>query len=234
MRQTKHKSTKYSDVSNESGGFIRPICNRLEALLFAADRPLSESDLQCILISIVGELTISQINTALSELSTIYDQNCGIQLIHVAGGWQFRTNPEYGDLVRRMFQYRPPRLTQAALECLSAIAYRQPVTRAEIDALRGVDSSGVLRGLLERGLVIPVGRHESPGRPYLYGTSTEFLEYFGLKDLSELPMLADDLPNYEVKAETPVVDNTTANQQVEQLGEVDTMEPIEDDDGKER
>ncbi|TNE49904.1 MAG: SMC-Scp complex subunit ScpB [Deltaproteobacteria bacterium] len=168
-----------------------PLSGPTEALLFASDRPLSAEDIQRIFANADIRASLEQIQGALNEMHRLYsDSSRGMHLIEVAGGFQFRSNQQYTKLIRKLFQFRPPRLSTAALECLSTVAYRQPVTRSEIDAIRGVDSGGVLRSLIERRLIIVVGRHNAPGRPYLYGTSPEFLEFFGLNNLTELPNMA--------------------------------------------
>ena len=115
----------------------------------------------------------------------------GIRLVEVAGGYQFRTAPEHAEWVRRLFQQRPWRLTRATLETLAIVAYKQPITRAEIEAIRGVDVDSVLASLLARKLVKIVGRKDVIGRPLLYGTTRQFLEVFGLRDLAALPGLSE-------------------------------------------
>jgi segregation and condensation protein B len=115
----------------------------------------------------------------------------GIVLHEVAGGWQLRTAPEAADSVKRFLKVKPQRLTRAALETLALVAYRQPVTRPEIEDVRGVDSGAVLKALLERRLIKIMGKKEEVGRPILYGTSREFLEFFSLRDLGSLPTLRE-------------------------------------------
>ncbi|MER2562993.1 MAG: SMC-Scp complex subunit ScpB, partial [Myxococcaceae bacterium] len=115
----------------------------------------------------------------------------GIVLHEVAGGWQLRTAPESSDFVKRFLKVKPQRLTRAALETLAICAYRQPVTRPEIEDIRGVDSGAVLKALLDRRLIKIVGKKEEVGRPILYGTTREFLEFFALKDLNALPTLRE-------------------------------------------
>jgi segregation and condensation protein B len=115
----------------------------------------------------------------------------GIVLHEVAGGWQLRTDPGSAEYVRRFLRVKPQRLTRAALETLAIIAYRQPVTRPEIEEIRGVDCGAVVKALLERKLVKILGKKEEPGRPMLYGTTREFLEFFALKDLASLPTLRE-------------------------------------------
>lgn len=133
-----------------------------------------------------------QIAKALEKLSGVHREGVsGIVLYEVGGGWQFRTDPGSGEFVRRFLRVKPQRLTRAAVETLAIIAYRQPVTRPEIEDIRGVDSGAVLKALLDRKLIKILGKKEEVGRPILYGTTKEFLEYFALKDLSALPTLRE-------------------------------------------
>ncbi len=115
----------------------------------------------------------------------------GVELREVAGGWQLRTAPDLGPWLARLEVPRPVRFSRAALETLALVAYRQPTTRAEVEEVRGVDCGGVLKVLLDRGLVRILGKKDVPGRPLLYGTSRKFLEVFGLAGLGELPSVRD-------------------------------------------
>ncbi|MCC6272310.1 MAG: SMC-Scp complex subunit ScpB [Deltaproteobacteria bacterium] len=135
----------------------------------------------------------ADIQQALAELSQEYLDNParGILLGEVAGGWQFRTRPENAVILRQFFQPKPTKISKPSLETLAIVAYRQPVTRVEIDAIRGVDSGGVLKTLLEKNLVRIVGKKDEPGKPMLYGTTQDFLELFQLKSLQELPTLKE-------------------------------------------
>ncbi len=162
------------------------LANILESLLFASDRPLTLTDLK----RLVGERDGSKITAVLEELGA-RRQDSGIQLAQVAGGWQLRTNPENVPWVSRLLTGKPPRLSRAMLEALAIIAYRQPITRPEIDEIRGVDCGPVLKTLLDRSLVRMIGKKEEVGRPILYGTTPEFLRMFSLRDLSELPTLRE-------------------------------------------
>lgn len=175
--------------------FADPVCGAIEALLFAATRPLGIDELEDLLKVQEYDVQRQQVQDVIHMLAELYNQpGRGLKLQEVGGGWQFRTNPAYSLMVRQMLDPRTPRFTQAALEVLSIIAYRQPCTRSEIDAIRGVDSGGVLLGLRERGLVEVAGRSESPGRPYVYQTSPSFLEFFGLNDVRELPNIMGPPP----------------------------------------
>lgn len=133
-----------------------------------------------------------EIKALLLEIQAGYNQeDRGIELVQVAKGWQFRTKYEISQLIRDEIEAGPIRLSPSSLEVLSIVAYQQPVTRQKIDEVRGVDSGGVLKTLLEKGFLKLVGRSEEPGKPLIYGTSPQFLEVFGLQSLKELPSLAD-------------------------------------------
>jgi segregation and condensation protein B len=159
----------------------------LETLLFLAERPLTAEELR----QVTG-LEVERIAKALDQLSGQYREGlCGLVLHEVAGGWQLRTSPLNAAYARRFLKVKPQRLTRAALETLAIVAYRQPVTRPEVEDVRGVDCGAVLKALLERRLVRILGKKEEPGRPILYGTTREFLEFFALKDLASLPTLRE-------------------------------------------
>lgn len=172
------------------------IASQLEALLLASDEPLSLRKMQ----ELIGDDTSSSdIRTALSELESHY-QDRGIQLLQVSGGWQFRSAPQHAELVQQLWHTRPPKLSRSALETLAIIAYRQPTTRAEIEALRGVKtSSHIIATLQERGWIKVLGRKEVPGRPHLYGTGKAFLTDFGLNSLSDLPDSAQLLDEGDIE-----------------------------------
>lgn len=158
--------------------------NIIEALLFVADEPLSAERLR----QVLGPVEGAEIHAALAQLrAETEERRGGFALVEVAGGFQFRTRPEYGPWVKRLLDPRPVRLSKAALETLAIIAYKQPIIRAEIEHLRGVDCGGVLRQLLERKLIRVLGRRDIPGRPLIYATTKRFLEVFDLKDLNDLP-----------------------------------------------
>ena len=160
----------------------------VESLLFVHDQPLSLDRLSTLL----EEHERSDIRLALDELLAEYGASeRGIVLAQVAGGYQLRSRPENADYIRRLTKSRGVKFSQSALETLSIIAYRQPITRAEVEYLRGVDSGGVLKSLLEKKLLRILGKKDVPGKPLIYGTSREFLELFGLKDLASLPTLKE-------------------------------------------
>lgn len=159
------------------------LVNALECTLFVSDEPLPVGRL-----AVVLDVPESRIEELAGELSRRRDGS-GLQVLRIAGGYKLSTRPEYAPWVERLREPEPQRLSKAALETLAIIAYRQPVTQPEVEAIRGVDSSGVVGTLVEKGLVVEAGRKKAPGRPFLYRTTTEFLAAFGLDDLSELPML---------------------------------------------
>jgi segregation and condensation protein B len=167
---------------------VSPLAKLLEAALFAASRPLTLEELA----SLEPESGEAALRAALTELRAAYGDDHGVELAEIAEGWQFLTRREYAEAIdRAQFALRPRRLSPAALETLAIIAYRQPVGRVEVDEIRGVDSGAVVDKLLERGLVEIVTRGEGLGRPLLYGTTPQFLEILGLKDLEELPRLEE-------------------------------------------
>ncbi len=156
----------------------------IESLVFVSETPLSLNRLKAIL----GDVDLRDIRLALAELKGEYeDRQGGFTLQEVAGGYQFRTRSAYSDWIKKLLKPSPTRLSRAALETLAIIAYKQPIIRADVEHIRGVDSGGVLRLLLEKKLIRVLGRKDIPGRPMIYGTTKDFLEIFNLKDLSELP-----------------------------------------------
>jgi segregation and condensation protein B len=158
----------------------------VESLLFAADKPLTLK----VLGELLGETELARVRAAVAAVEQSHESK-GFQLHQVAGGYQFRTNPDNAQWVQKLLASKPVRLTRAQIETLAICAYRQPVTRPEIDEIRGVDSGGTLKTLLDRSLVRIVGKKEEPGRPILYGTTKEFLEFFNLGDLKDLPTLRE-------------------------------------------
>ncbi len=162
----------------------------VESILFASETPVTITRIS----EVLGEEkpTEEQITTVLDQLILRYkDPYFGVELRQAQGGYQFTTKAENAEWVRRFLATRPYRLSRSALEALAIIAYRQPITRAEIDNIRGMDCSHLLRTLMERGLVKMIGKAEIPGRPVVYGTTPKFLEVVGLSSLSELPPLSE-------------------------------------------
>jgi segregation and condensation protein B len=207
----------------------------LEAVLFSAQKPLSLKELRDVFSSAVEhaegnegvralkKIKEEQLTAALEELAADHETaGRSYRLACIAGSWQFVTQPEFAPWLKALVGHkaRPPRLSQPALETLAIIAYRQPLTRAEIEQVRGVAVDGVMQTLVDRGLVEQLGRAEVVGRPMTYGTTAVFLEYFGLRSLEELPA-ADELRRIHVdKPETlATVDPGLATAPPEQLAE---------------
>jgi segregation and condensation protein B len=159
--------------------------NVLESLIFVSDKPVSAKRL-----ARTAHATIAEVQPLLDELVSDYQQR-GVRLYFIAGGYQFRSAADSSEFVKSFVAPKPLRLTRAQLETLAIVAYRQPITRPEVDDVRGVDSGSALRMLAERSLVKILGRKDEPGRPLVYGTTGRFLEFFGLSTLQDLPTLQE-------------------------------------------
>lgn len=160
----------------------------IESLLFVAIEPITLNR-----IAEIVNLSKDDISLLLNEIAIdLQKPDRGICLIEVAEGYQMVTKQKYSEYIERLLKPQSTSLSHAALETLAIIAYKQPVTRAEVEQIRGVKIDGLLNNLMERSLIREVGRKESPGRPILYGTTSEFLVHFGLKSLSELPLLKNE------------------------------------------
>jgi len=203
----------------------------LECLIFVSMEPVRLEELE----SIIDGVSKKEIEQAMEELVNEFNSlNRGLYIARVAGGLQFRTREDFAPWIRNYLKSKPQKLTKPALETLAIIAYKQPVTRTEIESIRGVDSGGVLKTLLERRLVKIMGRLEVPGRPLVYGTTREFLELFGLKDIKDLPTLKDyedlakelkenmreriDMDDNTVNTEEQVVENKEKEEQNDESG----------------
>jgi len=215
-----------------SSAVTEQLCSQIEAVILASDDPVSMAKLRGLLSE---EIQSSDIRGAIGELEAHYQQR-GIRLEKVAGGWQFRTAPEHAELIQAMWQIKPQKLSRSALETLAIIAYRQPTTRAEIEALRGVKvSSQMIATLQERGWIKVLGRKEVPGRPHLYGTGRQFLIDFGLESLKDLPessQLMDEdeiqqmvMENIDQPTESDETDKATQNSREE--NEQEEQQPIQ-------
>jgi len=161
----------------------------IDALLFIAGAPLSVDKLK----GVFEDATPEQIEASLAALRQAYDdRNAGIMVAEVAGGYQLATKPENAAWIRKFRSVKvSAKLSRPALETLAIVAYKQPITRTEVETIRGVNIGGIMRNLMERRLVKIVGKKDVPGKPMMYGTTVEFLQYFGLKDLSALPTLKE-------------------------------------------
>src|SRR5690606_27972697 len=181
----------------------------VESLLLAAGAPLPVRRM----VDVLGGAKSVEVREALARLAERYSgADRGIHLVEVAGGYQFRTAPANAKYVRALLREKPGRLGRAAMETLSIVAYKQPVTRGEIEVIRGVDADSAINTLLARKLIKIDGRKETVGRPLLYATTAEFLEVFGLKDLRELPTLKEigPVPEPEYDADIEEEDNGPA------------------------
>ena len=189
----------------------------IEALLFATDSPLTIDKIR----SIVNAVDAQQIAATIEQLNDEYDhQRRSFHIVEVGGGYQFATHPQYAPWIKKLYRGRRlPRLSSAALETLAIVAFKGPLIRSEIEAVRGVNVEGVLKTLLERSLITVVGRQESPGRPLLYATTQEFLIYFGLNSISDLPkskeleeLLGQDENSTEMKEVVTITETLYASQ----------------------
>ena len=161
----------------------------IESLLFVNERPVALEQIQRVIDAIDGQV----VKQAIAGLQQDYaSRQSGMMLVEIAGGYQMLSNPLYASYLRSFYKTKhKEKLSKPALESMAIIAYKQPVTRSDIELIRGVNSDGVIAHLLEKELIKAVGRKDVPGRPYLYGTSKQFLEYFGLKSLDDLPVLEE-------------------------------------------
>ncbi len=161
----------------------------VEALLYVSDMPLS---LKKIRETLGDDMSFEDVRAGVNALVAEFEADGrGVRIAELAGGYQFITRPEYAVYIKKLQKIRPPKLSAQSLETLAIIAYRQPIIKAEIEAIRGVSADGVIKTLLDRRLVKIAGRQDVPGKPMMYATTTEFLQYFGLKDLNSLPSLRE-------------------------------------------
>ena len=179
------------------------ILQALEAVIFASPKAMTLVRLRNLLNAF--DYDTSELPLMLNKLEEKFS-NCGFQLVKVAGGYQLRTHPKNSDLLQKLLEDKPARLSPSALEVLAIVAYKQPVTRSEIDAVRGIDSGHLMRGLLEKNLVRTAGHAETPGRPLLYATTSYFLEVFSLGSLDELPA-TEEFQRELITGETGSVDS---------------------------
>jgi len=224
---------------------VRPLSQVIEAILFASQKPVSVKELLAVLrgaadaardnpeTAAYAKVTEPILRDAAEDLErACADESSTYELRETAAGWQLVTKPAFAHWLRQLYpENRPTRLSAPAIETLAIIAYRQPVTRADIEAVRGVAVDGVMQTLLDRGLVKIAGRAEIPGRPLLYETTTNFMEHFGLRDLTELPNAAElrkiALPSATPAQEPPAATPTDATPEL-LTAEAPAMEPAAD------
>lgn len=206
----------------------------VENILLASDQPVTPDDLQSTLMDGAGK---AELRSLLEELQEEY-QSRNLKIDEVAGGYQLCTRTEYSDWVRKFLKLdKTTKLSQPSLDTLSIIAYKQPLTKQEVEEIRGVDCSGVIRTLLDKKIVGPAGRKKVPGRPIMYRTTRKFLEYFGLKDLADLPTLEDLQEELQGELESNVQEvmdfNTSPSQDASPQGaDEDSDQPMGEDSPK--
>jgi len=203
-------------MENSPDNYLRGI---IEALLFVSEKPVMLEQIK----EVIGTVDIQEIRQLMNALHHEYtERKSGMSILEIAGGYQMLTNAEYAIYVKRFYHSRhKEKLSKPALETLAIIAYKQPVARLDVELIRGVNSDGVIDHLLEKGLIKITGRKDVPGRPYIYGTTKEFLEYFGLKSLADLPKLED------FALLQPVEDKIPASEEVIPQPEMATPTPAE-------
>ncbi|HOW35875.1 MAG TPA: SMC-Scp complex subunit ScpB [Candidatus Omnitrophota bacterium] len=216
----------------------------IESLLFISEKPIMLEQIK----DAVEGVTTSDIREMINQLQKEYqERKSGVVILEIAGGYQMLSNPDYAMYIKKFYHStHKEKLSKPALETLSIIAYKQPVSRLDMELIRGVNCDGVVVHLLDKGLIKIVGRKDVPGRPYLYGTTREFLEYFGLKSLADLPKLEDfsalqaaegggtpqpqEAPNpvpAQAQAATETVASTTAQEQPQPAAETAASEVSE-------
>ena len=193
----------------------------IEALIFASDTPLTADKIK----QVVENVTKKEIEGIIAELQNDYEQQArGFQIKEVANGYQFRTQPAFSSWLKKLKKSKPFRLTQPTLETLAIIAYKQPITRLEIEKIRGVDTGGVIKTLLEKRLICIAGRKNVPGKPFLLGTTKTFLEIFSLENLSSLPAIkeVEDLDNAQLPSilRDRMIQNVTSDENA-MIAEID-------------
>jgi len=188
-------------AGNEIDEQLQHIKGVVESLLFVNEKPVTLDQIKKVLETVGGP----EIKKAIVSLQNEYEEKkSGMMIIEIAGGYQMLSNPTYASYLRNFYKTKhKEKLSKPALESMAIIAYKQPVTRSDIELIRGVNSDGVVAHLLDKELIKVVGRKDVPGRPYLYGTTKQFLEYFGLKSLDDLPAL-EEFPTLQPAAEGPV------------------------------
>jgi len=189
----------------------KDVLSIIEALLFVSDEPVNINNLK----DVVGMKENEEILEAIDALRKKLGERA-LEIVEIAGGYQLRTRPEHGDYIKKFHKLtRATRLSPASIEVLSIIAYKQPITRQEIEDIRGVDSSGIVKKILEKQLIKSMGRKKLPGKPMAFGTTKRFLEYFGLVKISDLPTLKDFPEEMELIGEQKSIDFNNADDESE-------------------
>lgn len=238
IREETNEVLHSESLNDERPQSIAELQGILEALLFVSAEPLPLVRL----VAAIGTVSKGEVEEALHHLGRALDQEGrGVRLVAVAGGYRLVTKQDYASWVKRLDKAKTAaKLSRSALESLAIIAYKQPLVRGEIEEIRGVETSGVLRTLLERKLVRIVGRKEVPGRPIMYGTTKFFLEHFGLSDLSQLPPLREfkelgeaeqallPMDGNEIQSAGAEVETVDADAEASVKGELESVVPPEE------
>jgi len=216
-----------TEPAEDDNTIPEPLVAATEALLMAADEPLSVNQLVG-LLETYGAPDRGAVRDALATLTARY-ADAAVELVEVAGGWRFQVGSEHADLVARLWEEKPPKLSRAMLETLALICYRQPIARSEIEQVRGVAvSSNIIRTLQEFDWIRAVGYRDTPGRPALFGTTKQFLSDFGVKRLQDLPSLPEikdpealDAAVARLQTAAPAADDTSAEPATDLAGDID-------------
>jgi len=204
------ESATEQQVTSNSDEQLQHIKGVVESLLFVNEKPVIFDQFK----NVLDTVSDADIKKALSELQGDYeDRQCGIMIVEIAGGYQMLSNPIYAPYLRSFYKTKhKEKLSKPSLESMAIIAYKQPVTRSDIEVIRGVNSDGVFGHLLNKDLIKVIGRKDVPGRPYVYGTTKQFLEYFGLKSLDDLPEL-EEFPALQPSEEGIITDDLNEEQE---------------------
>ena len=215
-------------MSGMSSDYIKSI---IEAVLFVSEKPVLLEQFR----EVLGEVPNQDIRNQILELKTEYETyKRGISVLEIAGGFQMLSSPDYAVHIRQFFKTRvKEKLSKPALETLAIVAYKQPVSRGDIELIRGVNSDGVVTNLEERTLIKIVGRKDVPGRPYLYGTTKQFLEYFGLKSLEDLPKL-ENFANFISAKEDKEMASDPSGQEDRAVDQAISQKPSEEAEVREQ
>ncbi|HQP10763.1 MAG TPA: SMC-Scp complex subunit ScpB [Candidatus Omnitrophota bacterium] len=186
------------DTTSSTDGSLQHVKGIIESLLFVNEKTVTLDQMKKVLEMVPA----SDVKKAIAELQSEYEaRKCGMMIVEIAGGYQMLSNPLYASYLRNFYKTKhKEKLSKPALESMAIVAYKQPVTRSDIELIRGVNSDGVVAHLLSKELIKVVGRKDVPGHPYLFGTTKQFLEYFGLKSLDDLPTL-EEFPTLQPAAE---------------------------------
>lgn len=208
------ENSTHSEMTQEIDGQLQHIKGAIESLLFVNERSVTLDQIKKVLETVGA----ADIKNAIVRLQNDYEtKRSGIMIIEIAGGYQMLSNPIYASYLRNFYKTKhKEKLSRPALESMAIIAYKQPVTRTDVELIRGVNSDGVVTHLLDKELIKVVGRKDAPGRPYMYGTTKQFLEYFGLKSLDDLPAL-EEFPALQptlLSRAAPEIGQETASQEV--------------------